>query len=367
MGCGGSIPLRDPVEWLSEFGSTPRVTVSENVVDVLGTGTAGGKRNVVSWLPTSASTSDMTGLSSSATAAAPKALVLLCHGLHEHVYRHHCIALALAERGYAVWGMDHVGHGMSEGTPGLISSYESLVQDWVSFAAYARSRPGMSSLPVLLYAHSMGTLINFLALSRMEQAPVGAVFSGCALHVGPDSGSPFGLKCLYPLAQSKSAVTLARLMASLDPLGDAAPIVTEGLMHSTAEQDISRMDPRIYHKSIRNKTAYELLQLTPLCLGTDGIAKFPPAMHIAFHHGADDNLTLPSSSQVAFDACPCNSKTLAFHNGAKHEILHEAPEVSNAILASMCDFFDSSLAAGGAGGGGGISNPVASSPLTIAK
>jgi alpha-beta hydrolase superfamily lysophospholipase len=172
---------------------------------------------------------------------------------------------------------------------------------------------------------------------------------------------------LYPLAQSKSAVTLARLMASLDPLGDAAPIVTEGLMHSTAEQDINRADPRIYPTSIRNKTAYELLQLTPLCLGADGIAKFPPAMHIAFHHGADDNLTLPSSSQVAFDACPCISKTLAFHNGAKHEILHEAPEVSNAILASMCDFFDSSLAAGGAGDGGGISNPVASSPLTIAN
>ena len=201
-----------------------------------------------------------------------------------------------------------------------------------------------SGLPVLVYAHSMGTLVNFVALPKLATPPCAALFSGCALHVGPDSGSPLGVRCLYPVTQTAAAVHVARVMAAAAPAGDAAPIVVAGLMHSPAGQAASRADPRVFHGPIRNKTAYELLCLTGKCLGEGGLGKFPPAMRMAFHHGADDMLTLPSGSEAAFAACPCAAGLclssaatfLCFHGGNQ---LREAGVLSSSLLNGEGLFF----------------------------
>lgn len=323
MGCASSVALVETEEYLAAFASTASVTVSEELVE-LSAGT-GAKRNVVSWLP--------------AGDASVKGVVLVVHGLHEHSFRHHAVGIAMAERGFSVYGLDHGGHGRSDGVRGMVYNADDLVEDVVKFAAHVVAKHG--DLPISLYAHSMGTLISFFALPRIAGIKA-AVFSACALIPGPDSGSPFGISALYPLTKSSSAVTLAKIMAGMAPEGDAAPIVLEGLMHDVQEQQIDKADPRVYHGNIRNKTAYELLKMTPRCLGDTGIKSFPTDLRIAFFHGEDDKLTMPKSSQDAFDACPCTNKTIAFQANAKHEILHESPAVSGPILIAMCDVLSSS-------------------------
>jgi acylglycerol lipase len=48
-------------------------------------------------------------------ASPPRALLLLAHGIHEHVGRFDALATALARAKVAVYGWDHVGHGRSGG------------------------------------------------------------------------------------------------------------------------------------------------------------------------------------------------------------------------------------------------------------
>jgi alpha-beta hydrolase superfamily lysophospholipase len=85
---------------------------------------------------------------------APKASVALVHGMGEHIMRYDHWAEKFVNRGYAVTGMDHRGHGRSEGKHGHIHSYESLLQDVEMLIK--KSLEFFPDKPVILYGHSLG-------------------------------------------------------------------------------------------------------------------------------------------------------------------------------------------------------------------
>ncbi|GLY43214.1 hydrolase [Amycolatopsis sp. NBRC 101858] len=89
---------------------------------------------------------------------APVGVLQLTHGMGEHVLRYERVARAFAERGFAVYGQDHRGHGASvTAEPGDLGpdGWTALVADIGVLTARAREEhPG---LPVVLLAHSMGS------------------------------------------------------------------------------------------------------------------------------------------------------------------------------------------------------------------
>lgn len=86
-------------------------------------------------------------------------VVVLVHGMGEHLRRYDHVAEALTSQGFAVYGHDHRGHGASMNTdergqlgPG---GWSALVDDLNLNIAQARSdHPGR---PVAIVAHSMGS------------------------------------------------------------------------------------------------------------------------------------------------------------------------------------------------------------------
>ena len=66
---------------------------------------------------------------------APRAVLVLSHGVSEHILRYEPLAAYLTERGFAVAGHDHLGHGLSvaAGAPRLYfgprGSWDWAVQD----------------------------------------------------------------------------------------------------------------------------------------------------------------------------------------------------------------------------------------------
>ena len=106
--------------------------------------------------------------------------------------------------------IDHKGHGMSEGTKGLISDYHVLEHDFVMFAKNAILE--FPNVPCSLFAHSMGTLVAALSLPELPFVKC-VCFSGCCINAGPAAASPFGVSCLYPLSQTSAAVHLTAIMA----------------------------------------------------------------------------------------------------------------------------------------------------------
>ena len=104
-------------------------------------------------------------------------IVVISHGYGEHIERYDHVARALRARGAAVYGPDHLGHGLSAGERVLIRDVEHVVDDLVQVIERARAdHPGR---PVVLLGHSMGGLIATRLAQRAGRPPLaGLVLSG---------------------------------------------------------------------------------------------------------------------------------------------------------------------------------------------
>ena len=107
----------------------------------------------------------------------PRGLVVLVHGLGEHVARYDAIARTLNAMGLTVVGGDHRGHGRSGGLRGHVDGYDEYTADLECVVRHARGTVG-AELPCFLLGHSMGGLITvrYLGDARRIQ-PAGAVLS----------------------------------------------------------------------------------------------------------------------------------------------------------------------------------------------
>lgn len=86
--------------------------------------------------------------------AKSKAVVVLLHGLGEHIARYSVVAEVLVKAGFAVMGFDLRGHGRSGGRRGHTPSYEALLDDIDILLSRVADR--YPRRPVFLYGHSLG-------------------------------------------------------------------------------------------------------------------------------------------------------------------------------------------------------------------
>lgn len=112
------------------------------------------------------------------------ATVLLLHGFGEHTGHYHRFAAALVHAGFDVWGVDHVGHGMTGGVPGQFESIDQLVEHARDLATLIRTQH--PDRPLVIMGHSLGGITGAaLALSLQPQAS-GVVLTGAPFEGLPD-------------------------------------------------------------------------------------------------------------------------------------------------------------------------------------
>ena len=106
----------------------------------------------------------------------PKAVLLVVHGLAEHSGRYMNVVDHFVPRGYAVYGIDHFGHGKSDGDRVFVDRFEDFVKTLKLFSDMVHDwQPG---LPIFLLGHSMGGLIGAAYLLEYQDDMTGAVLSG---------------------------------------------------------------------------------------------------------------------------------------------------------------------------------------------
>jgi len=111
--------------------------------------------------------------------AAPRALVLISHGVAEHMGRYQHVSDALVAAGYAVARVDHRGHGASGGARVFIERFGDYVVDLYAVLGVVKARVGAPK--TFLLGHSMGGLIALHLLLAHPGAVDGAIVSGPAL------------------------------------------------------------------------------------------------------------------------------------------------------------------------------------------
>jgi lysophospholipase len=84
----------------------------------------------------------------------PKALIVIAHGLCEHLNRYDYFTEKLNEGGYSVYRYDQRGHGKSEGKKVYFSDFNEMPDDADVFIDMAREES--SGKKVILFGHSMG-------------------------------------------------------------------------------------------------------------------------------------------------------------------------------------------------------------------
>ncbi|MGO5050421.1 alpha/beta fold hydrolase [Dysosmobacter sp. Sow4_B12] len=111
-----------------------------------------------------------------------RAVLQISHGVAEYILRYEPFAAYLTERGFAVVGHDHLGHGASvaEGAPRLYfgprGSWDWVVEDLYTRRCLAGKRfPGV---PYFLLGHSMGSFLARAYLIRYPGTVDGAVIMG---------------------------------------------------------------------------------------------------------------------------------------------------------------------------------------------
>lgn len=113
--------------------------------------------------------------------ADPKAVVVIIHGMGEHIARYRRLAEALTAAGYVVYGYDQRGHGRTAGSPdgqGDLGAggWLGLVDD--IGAVTARAREEHPDIPVVALGHSMGSFALQQYLLERSADLDGAVLSG---------------------------------------------------------------------------------------------------------------------------------------------------------------------------------------------
>jgi alpha-beta hydrolase superfamily lysophospholipase len=106
--------------------------------------------------------------------AAPRAVVVLCHGYGEHIGRYDYVAARLNDAGYLVVGADHHGHGRSGGRPGEISFDRAVADLDRVVLSQAEVHP---RLPIVLLGHSMGGGIALRYTLAHPERLVGLILS----------------------------------------------------------------------------------------------------------------------------------------------------------------------------------------------
>ena len=144
-----------------------------------------------------------------------RAVIVLVHGLGEHINRYLHVAEFLTLNQFSIIGFDQRGHGKSDGVRGHSPSFEASMNDISHFLDEANSKyPG---IPVFLYGHSLGGVEVLNYILKRKPRIKGAIVTSPGL--GTASSVPAAKKMLakvmdkiYPTLQVQNGLDRSGLL-----------------------------------------------------------------------------------------------------------------------------------------------------------
>ena len=231
-----------------------------------------------------------------------RAVIILVHGLGEHVQRYLYWAELFKKEGIGFLGVDLPGHGNSQGHRGNIKSYSLLFEMLdILLKSCNQTFPGC---PVYIYGHSLGGGIVLDYLVRRNPIIKGAIVT-----------SPWLRLSFEP---PKSKVFLASLMKHLMPgLIQPSGLNVNHISHDMNVVEKYKSDPLVHDKisvalfdGAMTSAKYSLTHASEL------------KVHTLLLHGSDDMITSPAGSKEF--AGKTNLVEFKIWDGGFHE-LHNEP------------------------------------------
>ena len=235
--------------------------------------------------------------------AAPRAVIVVSHGLGEHGGRYETLARELVQRDHAVYAVDHRGHGRSSGLRANIERFAHLVADFCAFTE--RCAGEHPATPVFMLGHSMGGAVAFASALRQQHRLQGLVLSAPALATGQ--------------AVPRWQEMFVRLLSLVAPDTGALTLPPDAVSRDPSVVARYAADPLVHHKAIPARTLVELLR------AMQGFPASAPGLRLPtlVLHGTADKLVPLAATQPVYRAFGTRDCVVQLYEGLYHEVFNE--------------------------------------------
>lgn len=241
---------------------------------------------------------------------APRAVLVLSHGLGEYARRYDHVAKRFGEAGLVTYALDHRGHGRSGGKRVLVRDIHEYTADFDTLVGIAtREHHG---LKCIVLGHSMGGGIVFAyGVERPDNYDL-MVLSGPAV-AAQDQVSP-----LLALA--------AKVLGAVVPGLPAQELDVDAISRDPAVVAAYKEDPLVYHGKVPAGIGRALL------LVGETMPQRAPALTapLLVVHGEQDRLVAVAGSRRLVECVGSTDVELKIYPGLYHEVFNE-PECEQVL------------------------------------
>ncbi len=252
---------------------------------------------------------------------APKAALVICHGVNSHGGQYIRAAEQFAAAGFAVTTLDLRGRGRSEGERFHVEDIADYVADVAATIALAKSHdPG---LPCFLLGHSAGGVTSVTYTLDHQDELAGLICESFAYHVfAPDL-----------------ALTLLKGASHIVPDLPALKLKMEDFSRDPARVEELLADPYTHNEAQPVETVAAFVRAGDRLKQEFGAITLP----VLIVHGTADKVTRPDGSQEFYDHAGSADKQLILYQDHSHDLLADFGKEQ--VFADMIGWIEARLPA----------------------
>jgi alpha-beta hydrolase superfamily lysophospholipase len=234
-----------------------------------------------------------------------KAVLFLVHGLGEYCGRYTNVVNHFVPLGYAVYGLDHLGHGKSDGEREVIVRFDDYTEPLTTYYNMVKGwQPGK---PVFILGHSLGGLITTYYLLDNQEKFKGAIISAPGIKV--------------PANISPMTIRMGKILSTIAPKAGILALDATGVSRDPEVVKTYVNDPLVFHGKTPARLAAEMLK----AMGRVTAEVEKITLPFIVIQGSADKLVDPAGAQMLYDRAGSKDKLLKVYDGLYHEV-HNEPE-----------------------------------------
>jgi len=232
-----------------------------------------------------------------------KAVLLIVHGMGEHSGRYMNVVNHFIPLGYAVYGLDHIGHGKSDGAREIVESFDDFTDTLTIL--YKLVTKEQADKPIFILGHSMGGAIASYYLLDHQKKFKGAVISAPAVKIGE------GI--------SQATITMSKILSKIAPKMGLLALDVNAISRDPAVVEAYVNDPLVFHDKTPARLGAEMLSAMLRITAEAGKIRLP----LIIVQGSADSLVEPSGAQMLYDKVSSEDKSIKIYDGLYHEVFNE--------------------------------------------
>jgi alpha-beta hydrolase superfamily lysophospholipase len=234
----------------------------------------------------------------------PRALLVMVHGLGDHIGRYNELVSMLSCNGFACALYDQRGFGLSEGKKGHFVSFERLLSDLDCFIDFSTARLSMD-IPMFLVGGSLGGLICLNYLINCDRRLAGMILAAPAIRPA----------VVIPEWQRKAAHFLGKVVPSVcvDNRLDFDSMTRD------PDEKAALISDRIFHRRISIGSAVEIEGRLKIVMAIPLRIRIPTL----FLGGLADPICLTDGTRQFYNMISYSDKQMIVYENMLHDVLHD--------------------------------------------